>query len=112
MSSEGSRLIFFLALPFLDTQRLPLGPQPAEGTGEKRIMWEGFTGQTLCPCTSGWNLVLCSILLEGGWAVQAGLDPRGLLCCGLLTLHGTCKLSKYLLKCDLTLSFASSEKER
>lgn len=40
MSSEGSRLILFLALPFLDTQRLPLGPQLAEGTGEKRIMWE------------------------------------------------------------------------
>lgn len=44
--------------------------------------------------------------------MEAGLDPRGLLCCGLLALHGTCKLSKYLLKCDLTLSFASSEKER
>jgi len=36
----------------------------------------------------------------------------GLLCYGLLVLRGTCKFSKCPLKCDLTLSFASSEKQR
>lgn len=44
--------------------------------------------------------------------MEAGLDPRSLLCYGLLAMRGTCKFSECLFKYDLTLPFASSEKER
>lgn len=84
VSREGSRLLLSVALPFLDPQRPPLGPQLAEGAGEKRIVC-GRVSQAGCsshaPLAGTWSCVPSNWREPGQW--RPVLTPEA--CCVMVS---------------------------
>lgn len=70
MSDEESSLLLSVALPFPGPQRPPLGPELAQGMGEKRILCERVSwagGHTHAPLGRTWSCVPSNSREAGQW---------------------------------------------